>query len=222
MSTFVISDIHGNDKLLRKALKSVKLKKTDKVILLGDVIDRGPQSKEVLDTILLLLNNGFEIISIKGNHEDMFLKAFEDDSSLYHWLKNGGEETLLSFLTSSIDKIPKMYIDLIKSFPNYYLHENFILVHAGLNTKIDKPFEDLETIFWTRNAKDLLSDVWDKEKFIIHGHTPVNKETIMADVDNKENVIGIDNGVYFKQQGFGSLSILNLETLELRFIDENN
>lgn len=222
MRTFVISDIHGNDRLFRKALKTVGLRKTDKVILIGDVIDRGAQSKEVLDTILLLQENNFEIICIMGNHEDMFLKSFEDDATLYQWLKNGGEDTLFSFLTDSIEKIPKKYIDLIRSFPYYHIHNEFILVHAGLNTKTSHPFEDLETILWARNAKELLSSDWDKNRFIIHGHTPVSRDIILSDLKNRENVIGIDNGIYFKKQNFGSLSILNLETLEIHFINESN
>lgn len=191
------------------------------MILLGDVIDRGSESKEVLDTIILLKESGFEIICIKGNHEDMLLNSFNDDSKFYQWIQNGGTETLLSFLTDSIDKIPTKYIDLISSFSNYYLHDNFILVHAGLNTRLDDPFSDLETMLWTRNAKELLKSGWDRSKYIIHGHNPVHKNTIIDDIDNKSNVIGIDNGVYLKKTGFGSLSILQLETLHLEFINES-
>jgi len=219
MRTFVIADIHGNNTLFRKALKAVNLKKSDKVILLGDVIDRGPESKEVLDTIILLKESGFEIICIKGNHEDMLLNSFNDDSKFYQWIQNGGTETLLSFLTDSVDKIPTKYVDLISSFSNYHLHDNFILVHAGLNTRLDDPFIDLETMLWTRNAKELLKSDWDRSKYIIHGHNPVHKNTIIDDIDNKSNVIGIDNGVYLKKNGFGSLSILQLETLHLEFIN---
>ena len=222
MRTFVISDIHGNNALFRKALKKVKLKKCDKVILLGDVIDRGKESKEVLDTILLLKDSGFDIRCIRGNHEDMMLKSFDDESMFYQWIQNGGDETLLSFMTDSLNKVPPKYIELIRSFPYYDFHNHFIFVHAGLNTFISDPFSDLETMLWTRKAKDLISEDWDKEKIIIHGHNPVDRNNILNALNNKQSVIGIDNGVYFKKEGFGALTILQLENLNIEFIYESN
>ncbi|WCC43993.1 metallophosphoesterase [Tenacibaculum finnmarkense] len=130
MRTFVISDIHGKNALFRKALKSVKLKKTDTLIILGDLIDRGENSKGVLDTIFLLKDNGFNVELVLGNHEKMFLDSFENEEEHTKWMINGGDKTLMSFLTSKIEKIPKKYIELINSSKNYLLKDNFILVHV--------------------------------------------------------------------------------------------
>ena len=101
MRTFVISDIHGNNELFRKSLKLVAFKKSDKLILLGDLIDRGIDSKGVLDTTLLLLETGLDVECLMGNHEKMLLDAFLNTNNLNQWLLNGGDKTLSSFLTSS-------------------------------------------------------------------------------------------------------------------------
>ena len=160
MRVFVLTDIHGENELFRKALKEIGLKKTDKLILLGDLIDRGNNSKGVLDTIILLLDNGFDVTCLIGNHEQMFLDAFEDLNKLNLWLMNGGDKTLSSFLTSSIEKIPPKYIKLLKSFKYYHEYELYILVHAAVNMKIENPFSDLKTLVWERNPLEYLDKNW--------------------------------------------------------------
>lgn len=218
MRTFVISDLHGNNDAFRKALKHVKLKKTDCLILLGDYIDRGKNSKGVLDTIILLLENEFNVICLKGNHEEMFLNAFESFKNLNAWLKNGGDSTLMSFLTSSIEKIPIKYIDLIKSFRNYYETDFFVFVHASLNMKIDNPYSDTKTILWERDPLKYYDKDWIKQKTLIHGHSPTSKEEIIEKIENRHKIICIDNGSFLKKEEFGSLCILELENLKYNFI----
>ncbi|WP_435522956.1 metallophosphoesterase [Chryseobacterium indoltheticum] len=116
MRLIVVADIHGNNDKFRKALKSFSLRRTDKLILLGDLIDRGKKSKDVLDTIILLKNSGFDnIIIIRGNHEQMLLDSIDDENKEYIWLKNGGDKTLQSFRVNFANQIPQLYIDLIKS-----------------------------------------------------------------------------------------------------------
>lgn len=216
MRTFAISDIHGNNEAFRKALKFVKLKKTDNLILLGDFIDRGDDSKGVLDTILLLKENGFKIICLMGNHEDMLLKAFENKNYLNSWIKNGGDKTLLSFLTSSIEKIPQKYIDLIKSFVYFYELNNFIFVHAALNMLIDNPFSDLHTILWERDPYKYYDEKWLGNRILIHGHNPKEKDLIINDLKNK--ILCIDNGSFLDKEGFGNICILELEKFNCNFI----
>jgi serine/threonine protein phosphatase 1 len=220
MRIFVISDIHGQNSLFRKALKSVQLKKSDLLILLGDLIDRGENSKGVLDTVLLLREHDFQVEIVLGNHEKMFLDSFESETEHTKWMLNGGDKTLMSFLTSEIKKIPNRYIDLIKDSKYYFEILDFILVHAGLNMKIANPFDDLETILWERNPQELLNEEWLGNRRIIHGHTPLSKDTIKAQINSK--ILGIDNGTYLKKKdGFGSLSILELNSMEINFIDED-
>lgn len=218
MRTFVITDIHGENELFRKALKEIGLKKTDKLILLGDLIDRGEDSKGILDTILLLKEHGFDISCLIGNHEQMFLDSFLSVDNLNLWLLNGGDKTLSSFLTSSIDKIPKKYIDLIKSFNYHYEYEDCIFVHAGLNMKIDNPFSDINTILWERSPSNFLNNNWLGQRRLIHGHNPKNIKDIQSSIKNNATIISIDNGVYMNKENFGTMCILELENYKVRFI----
>lgn len=222
MRTFVISDIHGEKKLFRKALKKVKLKKSDKLILLGDLIDRGSDSKGVLDTILLLKEHKFNIELILGNHEKMFLDSYNDEDIQTKWMINGGDKTLMSFLTSSIEKIPYKYVELIKTSKLYLEIGQYILVHAGLNMEIANPYEDSDTILWERNPEKKLNKDWLGKRVLIHGHTPKRKSEIIKSLNNQSKIVGIDNGVYLsKKEEHGSLSILELETKKIIFINED-
>lgn len=217
MSTFIISDLHGCNDAFRKALKFIKLKKTDTLILLGDLIDRGNDSKGVLDTVLLLIQNDFKIICLKGNHEQMFLDAFDSIQSKVNWLKNGGEATLSSFYTSSMEKIPENYIDFIKSFSMYYSYENFIFVHAGLNMTLEDPFSDLNTMLWVRNPEEYLDENWLKDRVVIHGHNPTTRSEIESQTIEKK-IICIDNGCFINREEYGNVCVLELEKFNFHFI----
>lgn len=219
MRIIVVADIHGDDDKFRKALKSVSLKKTDKLILLGDLIDRGKNSKKVLDTLQLLKDSGFKnIIYIRGNHEQMLLDAFENEEKEYVWLKNGGDKTLKSFRVNFANQIPAFYIELIKSSIPYYEYEKYIFVHAGLNFELDNPLEDLHSMMWIR---DISVDLYNKSKYsdrkIIHGHTPIEQNSILNTFD-KKNIINLDNGIYLKRDGFGNLTILDITNNKILFI----
>lgn len=218
MRTFVISDIHGNNELFRKALKHVAFKKTDKLILLGDLIDRGLESKGVLDTVLLLLENGLNVECLFGNHERLFLDAALNINNLNQWLLNGGDKTLASFLTSSIEKIPKKYFDLIKSFKYYKEESDYILVHAAINMKIENPFSDIQTLIWERDPMKYFDATWLGNRKIIHGHSPKSQKNIVKSINNNEQIICIDNGTFLKKVEYGSLCILQLENLNPIFI----
>ena len=76
-------------------MKKVALKKSDKLIILGDIIDRGPDNKGVIDTILLLKEHDFDVKCLKGNHEELLLDALGDTYSKVNWFRNGGNETFL-------------------------------------------------------------------------------------------------------------------------------
>lgn len=218
MRVFVATDIHGENEHFRKALKQIGLKKTDKLFLLGDLIDRGIDSKGVLDTIFLLLDSGFDITCLIGNHEQMLLDAFEDVNKLNLWLINGGDQTLSSFLTSSIEKIPLKYIKLLKSFKYYHEFEQFILVHAALNMNIDNPYSDLKTLVWERKPFDFLNKKWLGERTIVHGHNPTTQSSIENSLRVNSPILSIDNGVYMDKEGYGSMCFFELLNKELKFI----
>src|SRR5215218_1348691 len=98
MPRYAISDIHGCCKTFRYMVEEVlHLQASDQLFLLGDYIDRGPDSKGVIDFILELRAKGYRVETLMGNHEFMMLETWEDASYLPLWLRNGGDTTLASF-----------------------------------------------------------------------------------------------------------------------------
>lgn len=217
LSTYIVSDIHGHNKTFRNGLKNLRLKKHDHLIILGDLIDRGPSSKEVLDTIFLLLDSGFKITTILGNHEQMMLNAFENSDENLLWLKNGGKKTLSSFLTSDLKKIPVKYLDYLRELKPYLELDNYLLVHAGINMKVDNPLEDIHSLLWMRNWTEFYDQNWISNRTIIHGHTPMQSDLIKNQFSSDNTVICIDNGCYLEREGYGSLCFLRLDDLALHF-----
>jgi serine/threonine protein phosphatase 1 len=93
---FAIGDIHGCFDEFREMIEKINPSKQDKLILLGDYIDRGPAIKETIDYILSLKEQGFDIVALKGNHEVLMLHALST-GNYFNWLNNGAESTLSSF-----------------------------------------------------------------------------------------------------------------------------
>jgi serine/threonine protein phosphatase 1 len=194
------------------------MRKSDKLIILGDLIDRGFDSKGVLDTVLLLIESGFDVTCLKGNHEAMFLDAIKSEENLGAWLMNGGGNTLSSFLTSSIHKIPMSYIKFINSFKYYHEYENFIFVHAALNMQIKNPYEDIQTMLWSREAEKYIREDWLGDRILVHGHNPTSQEAILQSISLNKKIICIDNGSFLTKPNFGAIGILQLETMNINFI----
>src|SRR5450759_2236851 len=131
---FAISDIHGCFKpFYELVVNTVKLKKSDQLILLGDYIDRGDQSKEVIDFITELYEKGFNITALTGNHEVMLSDAYQDPDMLPLWLMNSGMSTLSSFGIQDIREIDNHYLDFFTNLEYYKTFGNFIFVHAGFD-----------------------------------------------------------------------------------------
>ena len=216
MSVFAISDIHGDNEKFRALLKLIDFKKKDILFLLGDYIDRGNQSKEVLDTIFLLLEAGFDIRCVRGNHEQMLLDAKDSVSSEIVWLKNGGNSTLTSFSTSQLDRIPERYITFLKNLPYYLSYENYLLVHAGIDMTISDPLSDKNSLLWLRNWQDVYRDNWLNGRVVIHGHTPMKANYLRSEENTKNQVVCIDNGSYLRgMKEMGSLCAFNADTKEI-------
>src|SRR5215470_9609869 len=95
---FAIGDVHGCGLTLEKLLtQDLRIKKEDEIYFLGDYIDRGPHSKQVVDLILQLQNEHYRIHTVRGNHEQLFIDSEKDFESFDAWLANGGVTTLQSF-----------------------------------------------------------------------------------------------------------------------------
>jgi len=213
---FVIPDIHGCSLTFSALLHDVlRIKKTDTLYLLGDYIDRGPRSREVVDSILLLRQKGYSVHALRGNHDDMLLRACGDLDYFRAWLLNGGKKTLESFGIDDPCDTPLVYKRFLSRLPYYFELEDFILVHAGLNRQSDDPFSDTEAMLWARPSS--INDTRTiAGKPIISGHTPVTRETIKNSV--RTGWILLDNGcVYASNTELGSLAALELNSLSLFF-----
>lgn len=205
---FAIGDIHGCfDQLRRLVENSINPTRNDRIILIGDYIDRGPYSKEVIDYIIDLQSDDYDIIPLMGNHEAMLLDALDiGDSSL--WLWNGGVDTLKSFNINSLNELDKKYIHFFENLRWYYDLDNFLFVHAGFNDSMKNPFEDKQSMVWIR--KENYYNPVLKDRIIVHGHTPVPAEVLKNDIICNSRVINIDTGCVYSGDGLGRLTAIEM------------
>jgi len=221
MNRYVIPDIHGCFKTFSELLQKISLTKSDELYLLGDYIDRGPHSSKVLDLIIELKKNNYKIFPIMGNHENNAVELQQmidtDSYSRYISITNNSADLLENGKT-----LKSKYEDFIVSLPYYYLLNDFILVHAGLNTEIDNPFDDIESILQMRDFEYTEKNQMVGNRKIIHGHDPTDLDTIKEKIDERSSIIPLDNGCVYseipKSAGYGELGnllCLNLYTYEL-------
>ncbi|QMU31255.1 metallophosphoesterase family protein [Adhaeribacter radiodurans] len=220
MSRYAISDMHGCAKTFRYLVEeSIKLQPTDQLFLLGDYIDRGPDTKGVIDFILELRAKGIAVTTLMGNHELMLLESLESDKYLLTWLRNGGQATLASFNVQQVTDIPVTYLNFFNQLDFFTELDDYLLVHAGFNFQASNPFTDYESMVWIRNFK--LDKQFTNGRRIVHGHTPTGANQIKHSVTRPIfPVINIDGGcVYSRPSGLGKLVALNLDTLEITMED---
>jgi len=212
---FAISDIHGCFKpFYELVVNTIKLKKSDQLILLGDYIDRGDQSKEVIDFIIELYEKGFNITALTGNHEVMLSDAYQDPDMLPLWLMNSGMSTLSSFGIQDIREIDNHYLDFFTNLEYYKTFGNFIFVHAGFDDYEINPFSDNYSMVWECRLSYDNPVLWGKT--IIHGHRPKTISYVKKLISEKSKVIPIDTGcIYEKEQGYGNLSALEVNSMTL-------
>lgn len=208
---FAIGDVHGCALTLKHLLFGlIHLKSGDEIIFLGDLIDRGPDTKGVLDEILFLKNNGVKVRILRGNHEEIMLNAFESNKHHDFWKKVGGEEVLESFGVDSIMDIPDEYIELIDSSVNILFIDDWIFVHAGLNFDLIDPFSDEHSMRWIRQMPTKTKFLGNR--MLIHGHTPEPYEKIIY---QKGPIINLDAGcVFTEREGLGRLAALELHSMQ--------
>jgi serine/threonine protein phosphatase 1 len=192
-----ISDIHGHAKTFKKLIKKkLKLKKKDKLFLLGDYVHRGPSNEGVFDYILKLQLKGYQVECLLGNHEFLWLKQ------LSH---KGGQ-------------VPKKYLDFLRSCKFYMEYENLIFVHGGLDFKAENPFANRKDLLWMRNWYESIDYEWLGERRIIHGHTPMKASSIRKRVNERQQAIGIDNGCFVtSREEMGRLCAFDITNWKLYF-----
>lgn len=211
-----IGDIHGCLKSIEALWKSIASFTDAKFIFVGDYIDRGPDSKGVID-FLIDIQSEFDCIFLRGNHEQMLLDAI-DHGSMDHWLINGGESTLFSYGSDlRISNIPESHLNFIRKTKLYFNTENYFFSHAGappgmtIENCIESP--DVHDYFlWGREHLNALDTSW--EKTVVFGHTP------RAFPIRKPKMLGIDTGCVYNEIGYGKLTAVLLP--EEKFIEQKS
>lgn len=209
---YAIGDIHGrcdllskiND-LIAKDIEQKNYRNMDVIIVyLGDYIDRGSSSKEVIET-LISFNNDITTVFLAGNHEKALLDFLEHPENSEMWLTYGGCDTLKSYGVANLpdpnDKshaklaslefkslLPNSHLQFFKSLQNCYICGDYYFVHAGINPESSLSQQLVQDLLWIREP--FLSSEVEFEKFIIHGHT------ITTEPELKNNRINIDTGAY--------------------------
>ena len=218
---YAIGDIHGRYDLLQMLIArigehsaSLPPARSLYVVLIGDVVDRGPQSAEVLMMLYGLQRQNSRVIVLLGNHEEAMLQALDGDpDALRRWLAVGGDATLASFgiaplrgeddprdyMNSARRAIPRRLLAWLRQLPLSVQSGDYYFVHAGVRPGVALARQVREDMLWIR--REFLRHERDFGAIIVHGHS------ITTNVDIRENRIGIDTGAYQS----GILSAIYLE-----------
>lgn len=225
---YAIGDIHGRDDLFAELIDLIECDKLAAepaeavLILLGDLVDRGPDSKQVVDRAIALAQRWPNMRWLMGNHEEIFLKALEGDPRLVrYFVQIGGEPTINSYgLTGDAYYrmdfeelavhlpliVPEDHVRFLARSENMLRIGDYVFVHAGIRPGIEVDQQKPSDLRWIR--EEFLSDRRDHGAMIVHGHT------ITDDVETRPNRIGIDTGAYRS----GLLTAIILEGAERRYL----
>lgn len=216
MSSYALSDVHGCYQTLKELCDNkLKLSAIDKLFVLGDHIDNGPASRQVLDYFDELRGRIKELVLLRGNHEQRMLLAYQQltNETKTTWLNNGGHESLMSFEVEKVEEVPSCYLNMIDRMGYFHIEDGYIMVHAGFNFSSDRPFADsiemLEIRDWQYDERQT------EGKTILHGHTPTSFYEIKRNVEMGAHAICLDSGCCKKGEGLGGLTALELSTKKL-------
>lgn len=211
---YVIGDIHGCNKTLNNLLEQLDLQEEDHLYFVGDLIDRGPTSKGVIETIQALSKRLKEVKCCRGNHEQLMFDSEKGEVEWQAWMRNGGDTTLKSYGITSIKDLPEDHLQFYKNMSYYIDHPMALIVHAGFNFTSDDPFADKHAMLWTRDHScDLIKS---DQRPVIHGHTPVPVVNTKEMIQSGKGDINIDNGcVYPDREGLGMMTAIRIEDMKL-------
>jgi serine/threonine protein phosphatase 1 len=224
-----VGDIHGRldllDQLLAKIDEDLKKRPVRKALLVfvGDLIDRGPQSAQVIERLRTYRRGGVRTIFLLGNHEEVLLRILRGDRGLISsWLRFGGFQCLESYgvnakglarrkgrdaLATIQRAVPQNHMQFLESFMDTCRFGDYLFVHAGIRPGVELEQQSQTDLRWIREP--FLLDDSDHGFTVVHGHT------ISPAVEERGNRIGIDTGAYRT----GVLTALIIDGSERRFID---
>lgn len=227
---YAIGDVHGRLDLLKALLAQIisddrhREPADTQIILLGDLIDRGPDSAGVIETLRLLSQGGLNIRCIAGNHEEVMLDTLNNPTAemARFFYRIGGRETLLSYGISEEDMerldyaelamrmkdiVPPEHIAFLQDMENCIIIGDYAFVHAGISPHVALENQQLKALRWIR--EEFLNHDGEFEKTIVYGHT------ITKNVDFGTSRIGLDTGAYKS----GKLTAMGLEGSARWFMD---
>ncbi len=224
---YAVGDIHGRLDLMVALAEAIEIDDRKRgsadttVILLGDLVDRGPDSAGVIKAAGLWARQR-SVRFIAGNHEEMFLESFGNIETLRHFLKYGGRETILSYPIDPMaysaaeledlqvlmaDAVPEEDLEFLRGFEDTIIKGDYLFVHAGIQPGVAIGDQRTSHLRWIREP--FLSHPVKHSHVVVHGHT------IMAEPEVLSNRIGIDTGAYDS----GKLTALGLEGSDRWFIE---
>jgi len=217
---YAVGDIHGRSDLLKQIFSviDVDLKNSPPrraiEVYLGDYVDRGPDSRGVLD-LLIQRGRGHETVCLKGNHEAFMLEVLKEPAKLQDWRQYGGLLTLTSYglrptmnptpddqgnlIRGLSAALPPSHMQFLNGLPASFTAGDYFFVHAGVRPGVALPSQREEDMFWIR--EEFLNSEDDFGKYVVHGHTPVSVPDI------RPNRINIDTGAY----ATGNLTLLSIQ-----------
>jgi serine/threonine protein phosphatase 1 len=190
------------------------------VVYLGDYIDRGPDSRGLIDRLIDEPLPGFESVLLKGNHDEMLLRLIDEGAAPPNWALHGIFETLDSYgidpsvwhhgaaavRAAVIENLPAHHLAFLRSLRYSHVEGDYFFAHAGVRPGVPLEAQSPRDLMWIRD--DFLDSDMDHGKIVVHGHTPVELP------DTCTNRIGIDTGAVYG----GALTALVLEGTERRFL----
>ena len=228
---YAVGDIHGHTDALAPLLRALQENaqwsrpaERPLLVFLGDYVDRGPDSRGAIDMVLALEDEGpFEVVALKGNHEDALLRVLTDAEFGPNWIRNWGQATLRSYgvdvpapgleaaetervQAELLAALPPRHRDFLRRCVMSLTVGDYFFVHAGVKPGVPLEAQDDKDLMWIRY--DFLESEHDFGKVVVHGHTPSDRPELKA------NRIGIDTGVYYS----GVLTAVRLEGTEKRII----
>lgn len=225
---YAIGDVHGRLDLMEKLLDLIEADNAARppaktwLIFLGDLVDRGPDSRGVLERLIVRPPAFATNVFIKGNHEEFFLGVLEGDhSTVQHWLSYGGTECSESYGVTSgwmlnatpdlirdrlIVEVPASHVRFLSDMADSFRFGDYLFVHAGIRPGVELHRQISKDLRWIREG--FLDDVTDHGVVVVHGHT------IVESPEEHPNRIAIDTGAY----RYGNLTALGLEGTDRWFI----
>ena len=220
---FAATDIHGCLRTFRQLVEEeLRLRPTDILYLLGDYVNKGPDSRGVLDYIMQLQAAGYQVQCLRGNHEQELLDTIHGTPNANNMWKSAAERgmVLASFGVAQPTDITPQYVAWISALPLELELPDFVLVHAGYDFALPpaEMRQDAPSMLYTK------SFVFDPSRLggkrLLHGHVPTPVAEVKANVAAKAGAIGLDTGgVYRHNPELRHLAALNLDSWELRLVE---